>query len=105
MAPNYYDIGDVVRTSSTFTDTGGTKADPGGLTWVFTEPDGTDTVHTRSGTGSTSTGSIFRTTDGVYYRDWTVTASGTHWYRYSSTGNITAAAEANFRVRNRHTDT
>ena len=103
--PANYDIGDTVRTSSTFTDTGGTKTDPTLVKFVYTTPDGTDTVFTRSGTGSTSTGSIVRTTDGVYYRDLVTTASGPYWYRYSSTGNITTASESNFRVRKRHTTT
>ncbi len=104
--PNYYDIGDIVRTSSTFTDTGGVKTDPTQVKWVLTTPDGTDTVLTRSGTDSTSTGLIVRSTDGVYFPDVTIGSStGPHHYRYSSTGNITAAAEANFIARRRYTDT
>ena len=103
--PNYYDIGDVIRVSSTFTDTGGLKADPGGVKVVFTDPDGTDTVvGPRTGT-STLNASINRSTVGVYFYDITPTSSGPHWYRFSSTGNITSAAEANFHIRRRHTTT
>ena len=102
--PNYYDIGDVVRTSSTFTDTGGLRADPTTVHWVITTPDGADTVASRSDT-EPLTNTISRTTDGVYFGDVLATGSGTYWYRYNSTGNITSAAEANFRVRNRRTDT
>ncbi len=104
MPPNYYDVGDIVRTSSTFTDTGGIKADPGTLYWVYTTPDGTDVVASRTGTSTASNG-IHRSTDGVYYGDITTTSSGTYWYGYRSTGAITSAAEANFRVRKRYTST
>ena len=103
---NYYDQGDVVRSSATFTSTGAVKTDPSLVTWVFTTPDGTDLVHTRSGTDSTSTGLISRTTDGVYFRDVVIgTSSGAYWYRYSSTGNITAMDEATFRVRHKYSST
>lgn len=102
--PNYYDIGDVVRTSSTFTDTGGSKADPTSVTWVLTTPDRADTVKTMTST-STLENTIHRTTAGVYFRDVVTTASGPYWYRYSSTGNITTAAENSFRVRSRRTTT
>ena len=98
--PNQYDIGDIVRTSSTFTDTGGVKADPGTVHWVYTTPDGTDVLASRSGTSTASNG-IHRTTDGVYYGDITTTASGPYHYRFNSTGNITTAAEWVFRVRKR----
>lgn len=103
--PNYYDIGDIIRVSSTFTDTGGSKADPGGVTFVFTAPDGTDTVAgPRTGTSTASLG-IGRSTVGIYSYDIAPSSSGPHWYRFSSTGNITAMAEANFRVRRRATTT
>ena len=104
LIPNYYDVGDLVRTSSTFTDTGGTKTDPSTVHWVTTTPDGVDTIVLRSGT-TTLSNTIHRTTDGVFFGDVLATGSGTYWYRYNSTGNITSAAEANFRVRNRRTDT
>ncbi len=103
--PNYYDVGDIVRTSSTFTDTGGTKADPTTVHYVLTTPDGTDIENTRTSTEAL-VDSIGRSTDGVYFRDVTLgSSSGTHWYRFSSTGVITSAAEANFRVRRQYTAT
>ena len=103
--PNYYDIGDIVRTSSTFSDTGGTNTDPSTVHYVVTTPAGVDSVHTRAGADVGTVDTVVRVSSGVYFRDVTATASGTYWYRYNSTGNITSAAEANFRVRNRRTDT
>ncbi len=102
--PNYYDIGDIVRTSSTFTDTGGVKADPTAVHWVYTTPDGTDVLASRTGT-STAQNGITRTTVGNYYGDITTTASGPYHYRFSSTGSITTSAEWVFRVRRRYTST
>ena len=103
--PNYYDVGDIVRTSSTFTDTGGVRADPTTVNYVLTTPDGTDIENTRTSTEAL-VDTISRTTIGVYFRDVTVgTSSGPYWYRFSSTGAITTSAEANFRIRRRYTTT
>ena len=102
--PNMYDIGDVVRVSSTFLSTGSVKTDPTSTKFVYTTPDGTDVVNSRSGT-STSSNSIHRTTAGVFYFDVTTTSSGTYWHRFSSTGVVTTSAEWNFRVRKRFTST
>ena len=103
---NYYDQGDNVRMSSTFTDTGATKADPSTVDFVFTTPDGTDTVNTRTSTSTGLVDSIHRVSTGVYFRDAVIgSSSGAYWYRYSSTGNITAMDEATFRVRHKYTTT
>ena len=103
--PNYYDIGDIIRTSSTFTDTGGTNDDPSTVHFVYTTPDGTDNVFSRTGATTGTSDTVVRASSGVYTRDILATASGTYWYRYNSTGNITAAAEANFVIRRRYSDT
>ena len=104
--PNYYDIGDVVRISSTFKDTGGVKQDPTTVDFVFTTPDQTDTVNTRAGATTGTVDSILRASSGTFSRDVTVgSSSGAYWYRFSSTGSITSAAEAVFRVRRRYTTT
>jgi hypothetical protein len=92
-------LGDIVRCSSTFTDTGGVKADPTTVDFVYTTPAGVDTVNTRSSTEAL-VDSISRTTAGVYFRDVATTSSGTYWYRFSSTGTITTSAEWNFRPVN-----
>lgn len=103
--PNYYDVGDIVRTSSTFTDTGSVKADPSAVDFIYTTPDGSDNAFNRTTTATGAVDTIVRSTVGNYHRDITTTASGTYWYRYASTGNITTAAEANFRVRRQYTAT
>ena len=104
--PAYYDQQDIVRCSSTFTDTGGTRADPTTVNFVLTSPDGTDTVNTRAGATVGTVDSITRVSSGVYHRDVTVgSSSGAHWYRYSSTGVVTSLAEANFIVRRLYTST
>ena len=103
---NAYDSGDVVRMSSTFTDTGGVKADPTTVTFVYTTPDGTDTVNTRTSTSTGAVDSINRLSTGVYFLDAVIgSSSGPYWYRYSSTGVITAMDEATFRVRHKYSAT
>ena len=96
--PAYYDRGDVVRVSSTFTDTGGAKANPTNVATYITRPDG-GVVAT---TFSTGAGAIKRPATGVFYQDILTTASGPYWYRFTSTGNISASAEWVFRVRHRY---
>ena len=104
--PAYYDQLDIVRCSSTFLSTGGTKADPTTVNFVLTNPDGTDTVNIRTSTETGLVDSIHRVSTGVYFRDVTVgSSSGPHWYRFSSTGVVTSGAEANFIVRRLYTTT
>lgn len=103
--PSNYDIGDIVRVSSTFRDTGALRADPTSVKFVYTTPDGADTVATRTATATGDSNGITKVSTGVYYSDITATASGPYWYRFSSTGSITTAAEWNFRVRRRFTAT
>ena len=104
--PSYYDVGDMVRMSSTFTDTGGVKADPTTVTFVYTTPDGTDLVNTRTSTSTGLVDSIHRLSTGVYFRDAVIgSSSGAYWYRYSSTGTVTAMDEATFRVRHKYSTT
>jgi hypothetical protein len=103
--PANYDIGDVVRCSSTFTDTGGVKQDPTTVDFVYTTPAGVDTVNTRTGATPGEVDSITRASSGTFFRDVTCTATGPYWYRFSSTGTITTSAEWNFRVRTLRTST
>jgi hypothetical protein len=102
---NYYDIGDIIRCSSTFTDTGAVKQDPTTVKFVYTTPAGVDTVFSRTGATTGTVDSVTRASSGTFYSDVAATASGAYWYRFSSTGNITAMDEATFRVRHRYTST
>ncbi len=103
--PAYYDIGDIVRCSSTFTDTGAVKQDPSQVHFVYTTPAGVDSVHTRLGVTTGTVDTVVRASSGTYFRDVTTTASGPYWYRFNSTGSITTLAEANFIVRRLYTST
>lgn len=98
-----YDIGDVVRVSSTFTDTGGNRADPTTVYFAYETPDGTAYSTTYTGIGDIVQASTPST--GVFYYDITTTGLGQYEYRFSSTGLITASAESYFSVRGRRVTT
>ena len=90
-----YDVGDSVRVIGTFTNAGGTLADPTDVTLIL-----------RPGTAGTEAytlaqGSITRAGTGSYYRD-LLPIPGTpgFWvYRWEATGAVIAAAESTFFVR------
>ena len=103
--PSYYDIGDIVRISGVFTDTGGTRKDPTQTKFVYTNPAGVDVVRTRSGTATGTSNGITLISSGNYISLVTCTASGPYHYRFSSTGVVTTADEGVFRVRKRYTTT
>lgn len=86
-----YNIGDLLRLKATFTDIAGVEADPTAITLKVKAPSGTVTTYTYPGT-------VVRQSTGVYYYDFPVTASGTHFYNWAGTGAYTAADEASFVV-------
>lgn len=89
MAANTYDIGDIVRLSGTFTDTGGEPIDPTAVTVQYLDPDGNVTTQ----------GSLNHPSTGFYYVDITVDSPGVWAYRIYSTGTGQSAEESWFRVR------
>lgn len=91
---NTYDIGDVVRLTATFTDTGGTAADPSSVKFYYEDPSGNFSTET-------STGNIVNSAVGTYYVDLTLDESGVWEYRVSSTGTIQASEEGYFVARAR----
>ena len=95
-----FDIGDVVRISSTFLSTAGTAADPTTVYFAYENPAGVSYSTTYTGAAD-----IVKVTTGVYYYDITTTGYGLYEYRFSSTGLITAAAEHYFSVRPRRVTT
>ncbi len=98
--PSTYDVGDIVRIGSTFTDTGGTKADPTTVYFHYDTPTSTaPSTFSHATTATGSAGNINRTTDGVYFFLITTTGPGLYESRFFSTGVITAAAETWFSVR------
>lgn len=101
-----HDIGDIVRVTGTFTDTGGTAADPTSVHFLYDTPTSTaPTTATRTDTGLNTVDSITRASTGVYYFDITTTGRGLYETRFTSTGVIGASVESWFSVRPRRVTT
>lgn len=88
---NTYDIGDVVRISSAFTQLT-VPIDPSTVTLKLTLPDGSQNTYTYPAT-------ITKDSTGTYHVDLGITQRGTHRYRWSSTGGGAAAEEDWFQAR------
>lgn len=88
---NTYDIGDSVRISGAFTQSG-TPIDPGAVTLKVELPDGTSTTYTYPAT-------MTKDSTGNYHVDISITQRGTYNYRWVSTGGGAAAQENWFQVR------
>lgn len=83
---NTYDIGDVVRLTATFTDTGETAANPSSVRFIYETPSGSFSTQT-------STGDVVNPQVGTYYLDITLSESGVWEYRVTSTGTLKASEE------------
>lgn len=96
-----YDIGDVVRITGTFTDTGGTYGDPTTVNFLYDTPDtaGSPTTATRPGTSTGNVNGIVRASSGVFYYDILTTGEGLYEARFTSTGTLQTSGEAWFSVR------
>lgn len=104
--PSTYDIGDVIRVTGTFTDTGGTIGDPSGVSFLYDTPTSTaPTTATRSSTALGVVGGIARASTGVYYVDVTATGQGLYETRFTSTGSLAASGESWFSIRPRRVTT
>jgi phytoene dehydrogenase-like protein len=84
---NAYDVGDLIRSSVTFTDFAGTPTDPTTVTFKYITPVGfvTQIVYPAGG--------ITRDSAGVYHSDVTIAMAGSWWFRWNGTGAIIAATE------------
>lgn len=91
---NSYDVGDLVRVSSTFTDATGTVADPAAVTASYRAPGGTETDLIYGVDAE-----LVRDSAGVYHMDISAGEAGTWVYRFASTGSGQAAAEGSFFVQ------
>jgi len=101
-----YDIGDVIRVTGTFTDTGGTVGDPTTVNFLFDTPTSTaPTTATRTSTAAGDVGGITKASTGVYEYDITSTGRGLYEWRYTSTGSLAASGESWFSVRPRRVTT
>ena len=101
-----YDIGDVVRITGTFTDTGGSPGDPTVVHFAYDTPTSTaPTTATRPGASTGEVNGIVRSSSGVYYYDITTTGRGLYETRFTSTGVLQASGESWFSVRPRRVST
>lgn len=89
-----YDIGDVVRVTGTFKQ-GASFVDPTTVTLVLKVPDGTSTTYTYA------LAELIKDSTGVYHRDFSIDAAGTHRYRWTSAGAGQGSEENWFQVRTR----
>jgi hypothetical protein len=88
-----YDLGDIVRVTGTWTDSGGTATDPGTVTFTYTDPSGTATTLTY-----VTDAEVVKSSTGVYYVDVTANLEGTWFWRWVSTVSGAAADEGQFAV-------
>ena len=86
-----YNIGDLLRLKTTFTSLTGTLVDPTSIQLKVKAPSGTVTTYTYPST-------VTKESAGVYYHDFAVTESGTHYYNWQGSGAFTAADESSFEV-------
>jgi hypothetical protein len=91
-----YDVGDTIRVTATYTDTGGVAIDPTTITFIKKTPDGAVTSQTTGITNPTS---------GSHYVDIVTTGQGLYEYVFTSTGNVVQRAQSWFSVRTNRAST
>ena len=87
MSNTLYEIGSAIRLSAEFKDEAGVLADPINVT-----------LNIKSPSNALTTQSVTKTAVGKYTCVFIPDAFGTWNYRFSGTGNVTAAAEGVFYV-------
>jgi hypothetical protein len=92
---NTYDIGDIVRLSASYTDTGGTPANPTTVAFVYERPSGSYSTETSTGPNVTNP------SVGSFHLDVEIDEAGLWEYRVTSAGSIQASTEDYFIVRAR----
>jgi hypothetical protein len=104
--PSTYDIGDIIRATGTFTDTGGVVSDPATVGFLYDTPTSTaPTTATRTSTSTGAVSGIVKESTGVYYLDIATTGSGLYEWRFTSTGTVSASGESWASVRPRRVTT
>ena len=88
-----YDLGDVVRITGTWTDSGGTATDPGTVSFQYTDPNGTATTYTYP-----TDAEVVKSDTGIYYTDISADNEGVYIWRWISTGDGQAADSGQFWV-------
>lgn len=91
MSSGSLDIGDLARVGVNIQNSSGTYLDPSALQITVKQPDGTELQ-------ANLVAGLVKTGTGRYYFEFQITQSGTHYYRWVSTGTVTAASEGEFEV-------
>lgn len=104
--PSTYDIGDVIRVTGTFTDTGGNPGDPTTVHFLYDTPTSTaPSTATRTSTSTGDVGGIWRVSTGVYRFFINATGQGLYETRFTSTGTLAASGESWFNIRSQRVST
>jgi hypothetical protein len=85
---NQYEVGDLLRYSGEFRNSGGTLIDPTTVTFKARNPAGTITSYLY-GTDA----QVVKDSTGIYHVDWSLTSAGKWYFRIESTGTGQAADE------------
>jgi hypothetical protein len=95
MATNAIDVGDAVRLSVVYRNAS-TQAliDPTNVILKVAKPNNTSTTYTYSVDVA-----LVKDSTGTYYLDYVPTIDGTHYYKWSGTGNMNAVEESSFAVK------
>lgn len=98
--PSTYDVGDVVRITGVYTDTGALLQDPDTVHFHYDTPTSTaPSTQQRTGATTGTVNGITRASSGTFFFDITTTGRGLYEGRFKSTGTVTAAGETWFSVR------
>lgn len=97
MPTDICDIGDLRRLSVNI-QAAGVDADPTGLAFTITEPDGVATTWTY-GTDA----QVVKDSVGDYHADWPVAKPGRHFWRWAATGAAVGAEAGEFWARRKNT--
>lgn len=87
-----FQVGDLPKIKITFTDEDGVAVDPTTVELMVQTPSGARTTYTYGA------GTVSRAGVGVYYKNYTVSESGTHYYHWEAGGAYTAVDEGSFKV-------
>lgn len=93
MTLSKYDVGDTVRLTAQYTDTGGDPTNPNVVRIIYRDPTGSES------TALSGTTDMSNPTTGSFYTDLLITTPGTWRWRSESTGNIVTAEESVFVAR------
>ncbi len=91
---NQYDVGRIIRLSTTFTTSTGAAFDPATIIAVVKDPSGAVTSYQYG-----SSAEVIRDATGQYHVDIETTLPGIWYYRWYATGAQKASNQSHFKVR------